>query len=96
MSGRWGAGWARLCKSPNQRIWFRGTKSPGGVRGRGQEAAQPHATLGVLFGDKTTVLGSWIKSGNGSPGIPVLLSGTKVPSKGCGCNLPSSRLALCV
>ena len=49
--------------------------------------------LGVLFGDKKTILGSWVKSGNGSPGIPVLLSGTKVPSKGCGCNLPSSRLA---
>ena len=52
--------------------------------------------LGVLFDDKTTVLESWVKSGNGNPGIPVLLSGTKVPSKGCGCNLPFSRLALCV
>ena len=37
------AGWARFCRTPNQRVWFRGPKLPGGVRGRGQEAAQPHA-----------------------------------------------------
>ena len=52
--------------------------------------------LRVLFGGKGTVLGSWFNSGNGNPGIPILLSGIKVPSKRCGCILPFSQLALCV
>lgn len=68
-----------MCRSGGETAWW------GPSWGRQEKGLDLTLPRGALLGDTGTVLGSWAVSANGRPGIPVLLSSTKVPSKSDGC-----------